>query len=59
MRCYTFKDLFEFVGLDWKPTFEMIESVKEKEFAVVFWKPVGDKREYWTKVLDPKEEFYG
>ena len=30
-ECYQFKGLFEAVGMDWRPTDEMMERIKGKE----------------------------
>ncbi len=59
MRCYVFKDLFELVGMDWRPTSAMLEAVKGKELAINFWNPpVENQQEYWRRILDPAEEVY-
>ena len=59
MRCYVFKDLFELVGMDWKPAPEMLEAVKGKKFAMTIWNPPPENQgEYWRKILDPTEEVY-
>lgn len=59
IRCYTMKDLFDFVGIDWKPSAEMKEAVKGKEWALDFWKPPKEEQyEYWKNVLDPTVEFF-
>ncbi|MDP2750296.1 MAG: hypothetical protein Q8O89_05690, partial [Nanoarchaeota archaeon] len=54
-RCYVFKDLFDYLGIDWKPSKEMMQAVKDKELAWDFWNPPeGNEIEYWRKIADPK-----
>lgn len=59
IKCYGYKNLFERVGRDWKPTKAMINAIKDKPFPKVneYWKPTSDK-EYWKKILDPRIDFY-
>jgi len=61
IRCFGMKDLFEKVGMDWKPEKEMVEAVKKKPlFDNTFWKLPKDKDEqhkYWLKTLNPELEF--
>ncbi len=60
MRCYTFKDLFDFLGVDWRPSPAMLNAVQGKEFAYNFWKPPQEgQRQYWEKVMHPEAEVYG
>ncbi len=59
-RSYVFKKLSDFLEINWKPSKEMINAVKGKDFAIGFWKPPKDnEKEYWKKVLDPNTDFYG
>lgn len=58
MRCYTFKDLFELVGMSWEPDEAMKEAVKGKPWAI-FKMPKDNAKEYLAKVLDPALDFYG
>jgi len=59
MRGYVFKDLFERVGLDWKPSGEMINTVKNKEFiGKEYWGVSENQDDYWRKILDPWIDFY-
>ena len=56
MKSYTFKDLFQRLNIDWKPSKEMIESVKDKEFTTKeYWGVEGDD---WDKIYDPELDFY-
>ncbi len=62
VRCYTLKALFDMAKMDWKPTKEIVEAVKGKQFATKeYWGiPENQKkaREYWKKILDPRLNFY-
>ncbi len=60
IRNYSMKKLFDLVELDWKPSIEMIKAVKERELERK-WKYYvleGKGKEYWSKILDPREEFF-
>ncbi|MFH1316923.1 MAG: hypothetical protein ABII01_05375 [Candidatus Woesearchaeota archaeon] len=55
MRCYIMKPLFDHLGIDWRPTPEMIDAVKDKEFVFNLFNPPKDNQDdYWKKVLDPE-----
>ncbi|GAF74202.1 unnamed protein product, partial [marine sediment metagenome] len=60
MRGYVFKDLFEKLKMDWKPSNEMISVVKDKKFAdKSYWRvPEDKKEEYWKSLLNPEIDFY-
>lgn len=63
IRCYIFKPARELLGLDWKPTPELLEAVKGKtlEQGWSTWKQPTEEKEYkqyWRRILDPREEFY-
>jgi hypothetical protein len=59
-RCYVLKDLFEFLGIDWKPNPEMVTAVGKRELALDTWNPEKEnEKEYWFKVMNPEEEFCG
>lgn len=61
-RCLPLKNLFTKLGLDWKPTQEMINAIKDKPFTSnEYWKIPNndkDKEKYFMKLYDPREEFY-
>ncbi len=57
MRCYSFKDFFELLGMHWLPTKDMIEAIKDKPLAFgAFRPPEGEQREYWKAILHPLQE---
>lgn len=61
-RCYIFKDMFELLGIEWKPSKEMIKAVKDRpiESAIKnFPKDENERREFWKKFVDPRIDFYG
>ncbi|MDP7115901.1 MAG: hypothetical protein QF632_00020 [Candidatus Woesearchaeota archaeon] len=58
MRCYTFKDFFEFLGINWISDKSMLDAIKDKEFSSIFKPPKTNQKEYWRRVLDPHDEFY-
>ena len=60
MRGYIFKDFFERLNLDWKPSKEMIEAVKHKPFTKEdYWQvPEINKDQHWNKIYDPYIDFY-
>lgn len=60
-RGYIFKDMFELLGIDWKPSKEMIEAVKGKPIKSVFSsvpEKEDERREFWRKFFDPRLEVY-
>ena len=63
IRCYAFKDLSDALGLDWKPTPELLNAAKGKTLQDGWntWKhlktPAAQKA-YWRKVWDPRIDFY-
>lgn len=63
IRCYCFNEVCKLLGLDWKPTDKLLDSVKGKtlEQGWQTWKqPTEEKafKEYWRKIWDPRQEFY-
>lgn len=62
IRGYVFKDLFEKLRLDWKPSKEMLNVVKGKKFVDDdYWgapKYNDKEKEYWNRLLDPEIDFY-
>jgi phosphohistidine swiveling domain-containing protein len=60
MGGYVFKNFFNKLNIDWRPSQEMIDVVKNKEFAdESYWGvPEDGKEEYWKKLLDPEIDFY-
>src|SRR3989338_472012 len=56
------KKMMLHLGLEWKPTKEMIETVKGKSYVNnTFWNIPDnekDKKNYFLKLYDPREEFY-
>lgn len=62
IRCFGMRKLFERVGMDWRPSQNMLDALKGKPFKDnSYWKIPEDekkKKEYWKKMYDPREEFY-
>lgn len=61
IRCYAFKKLCEELNLNWKPSQEMLDAVKDKPFDRSLWnlpEEEDERNEYWRKILDHREEFY-
>jgi hypothetical protein len=62
IRCFGMRKLFERVGMDWRPTPEMLAALKGKEFKDnSYWKIPEDKEKallYWKKLYDPRVDFY-
>lgn len=63
IRGYVFKSVCDLVGMDWRPTKEMLSALEGKTLEQGWntWKqPSGEKEfwEYWRKMLDPRVEFY-
>lgn len=55
-RCYNYVHLCKKLGIDWRPTHEMLEVVKGKPLAKSFW-PVLDKESgarFWSLMIDPQ-----
>ena len=61
-RLLPLKKIFSLVGLDWRPTQEMIEAVKGKPYADNnFWEipdDQEDKENYFLKLYDPRKDFF-
>lgn len=60
-HCYTYRDLFNLLGLDWKPSVEMLEVVKGKPLLTVEYpefKTLEEKKEFWKKLFDPRDDFF-
>lgn len=63
IRCYCFKEMCELLGLDWRPTKELLESVKGKTLLQGWrtWKQPKNEskyKKYWRDIWDPREEVY-
>lgn len=63
IRCYIFKRVCELLGLDWRPTGELISAVDGKTLAHGWqtWRQPTEEqayRAYWRKILDPRIDFY-
>ncbi|MBS3061406.1 MAG: hypothetical protein J4215_02375 [Candidatus Diapherotrites archaeon] len=61
LRCYLFQKAMKKIGLDWKPTRAMKESVAGKPLrSDIYTVPqnVTEKKEYWKKFVDPRIDFY-
>ena len=60
IRCFGMRKLFEKVGMDWRPSQKMLDALKGKPFKDNnYWKiPEQNKKEFWKKMYDPREEFY-
>jgi len=55
-RCYNYVHLCKRLGLDWRPTNEMLEAVKRKPLAKGFW-PVLEAESgalFWSILIDPR-----
>lgn len=55
-RCYNYVALCQKLGLNWRPTTEMLEAVKEKTLVKDFW-PVLDAESvarFWKIMIDPR-----
>jgi len=55
-RCYNYIHLCKKLGLDWRPTTEMLEAVKHKSLTKDFW-PVLDAESgarFWSMMVDPR-----
>ena len=55
-RCYNYVNLCRKLGLDWKPTKEMLEVVKDKSLAKNFWPVLGAESgtNFWRMLVDPR-----
>jgi len=61
-RCYVLKDMFELLGIDWRPSKEMIEAVKNRPIESAIKdvpKDENERREFWRRFFDPRTDFYG
>lgn len=61
LHCYMYRELFKLLELDWKPTQEMKNAVKDKallKFETPAFENEKEKREYWSKILNPNEDFF-
>ncbi len=63
IRCYCFKKARELLGLDWRPTPELLGAVKGKTLAEGWktWNAPEDGpalKEYWRNIWDPRKDFY-
>ena len=63
IRCYVFKPACDLLGIDWKPTKEMLNAVggKTLEQGYSIWRqPAGQKeaQEYNRKIWDPRVDAY-
>ena len=63
IRCFVFKDACDLLGLDWKPTKEMLAALvgKTLEQGWNLWHPPAQEKaaiEYWRKINDPRIDFY-
>jgi len=56
-RCYNYINICKKLGLDWKPTQEMLTAVKDKplvkDYFPSFESP-EDEGEFWTTLIDPR-----
>jgi len=56
-RCYNYINLCKKLGLDWKPSLEMLEAVKGKELVKDFWPEFSvpeDEIKFWREMCDPR-----
>ncbi len=57
-RCYNYIHLCKKLGLDWRPTREMLEAVEGKPLAKRFWPmlDVESGARFWSMMIDPRVE---
>ncbi len=56
-RCYNYIGVCKMLGLDWKPTTEMLEAVKDKQLAKDYWPEFKNDEEgarFWRMLVDPR-----
>ena len=61
-RCYLFKGVCDYLGLEWQPTRAMVQAIKGKKLPKIVQhipKEMKKQRTYWIRLLDPRTEFYG
>lgn len=60
IKTYGMRKLFERVGMNWKPTNEMIAAVKNQPLKDnTFWKiPKENKEAFWENIYNPEIDFY-
>ncbi|MBI2130067.1 hypothetical protein HYU07_07620 [Candidatus Woesearchaeota archaeon] len=60
-RCYVLKNMFELLGIEWKPSADMINAVKDKLLISPFKaipKDEKERRQFWKRFFDPRLEIY-
>ncbi len=58
-RCYNYVNLCTLIGMNWRPTKEMLNAVKDKPLATRFWpkfKNMGEADRFWKMMIDPRIE---
>lgn len=63
IRCYMFKEVCDLLGIDWQPTKQLLDAIKNKTLQEGWkqWKQPIEKEafnEYWRKIWDPRIDFY-
>lgn len=60
MRNYTFKKMFDELGMAWQPDEKMSLAVKNKPWIEEdYWgMPKSQEKEFWHKLMDPEIDFY-
>ncbi len=60
-RCFLFKEMCDYLNLDWKPTKEMLQAVKNKPANAgkrYIPKTLKQQIPFWRKLFDPRVDFY-
>lgn len=56
-RCYNYVSLCKVLGIDWRPTKEMLEAVKDKQLAKGYWPEFSvpeSETAFWRLLIDPR-----
>ncbi len=60
-HCYMWRDFFNILGLNWKPTAEMMDAVKGKPLLNANYpkfETLEEKKQFWKKLFDPRNDFF-
>lgn len=58
---YTYRDLFKMLDMDWRPPQEVLDSVKNKPLLTFKFPQLNtfeERKEFWKKLHDPRDDFF-